>query len=115
MAGLPSAVRVGSTLSYLVSDGLNSVSEAFDTNGNEIAAQLYTPYGQTRYSSDVLPTAKGFTGQRGWLAATTRYFAPYMCSFVAADAVVWAVGQVCGSEEAGGVMSTCRASLNRLK
>src|SRR5579875_1966846 len=31
VAGLPSAVRVGSTLSYLVSDGLGSVSEAFDT------------------------------------------------------------------------------------
>ncbi|HLY30530.1 MAG TPA: hypothetical protein VKQ36_05855, partial [Ktedonobacterales bacterium] len=61
VAGLPSAVRVGSTLSYLITDGLGSVSEAFDTNGNETAAQLYTPYGQTRYTTGVMPTSKGFT------------------------------------------------------
>jgi len=72
VAGLPSAVRVGSTLSYLVSDGLGSVSEAFDASGNETAAQLYAPYGTVRYAAGTMPTAKGFTGQRadvttGWI------------------------------------------------
>ena len=92
VAGLPSAVRVGSTLSYLVSDGLNSVSEAFDTAGNETAAQLYTPYGQTRYSSGVMPTAKGFTSQRA--DATTgldyygaRYYDARAGQFTSADSI----------------------------
>jgi|SRR5579862_5842160 len=72
--GLPSAVRVGSTLSYLVSDGLGSVSEAFDSNGNETAAQLYTPYGQVRYTSGVMPTSKGFTGQRADATTGLDYY-----------------------------------------
>ncbi|HLY32309.1 MAG TPA: RHS repeat-associated core domain-containing protein [Ktedonobacterales bacterium] len=92
VAGLPSAVRVGSTLSYLTSDVLGSVSEAFDTNGNVIASQLYTPYGQMRYSSGVMPTAKGFTGQRadsvtGLDYYTARYYDPQVGQFVSADTV----------------------------
>ncbi len=62
--GLPTGVRVGSTLSYLASDGLGSVSEALDGSGAVTAQQLYAPYGGTRYNSGVLPTSKGYTGQR---------------------------------------------------
>ncbi|MEO7000640.1 MAG: hypothetical protein ABI068_02425 [Ktedonobacterales bacterium] len=59
-----SASAQAGTLNYLASDGLGSVSEALDGSGNVTAAQLYTPYGQTRYTSGTMPTSKGFTGQR---------------------------------------------------
>src|SRR5690348_10466853 len=62
--GLPTAVRVGTTLSYLASDGLGSVSEALDASGAVTAQQLYAPYGGGRYTSGVMPTSKGYTGQR---------------------------------------------------
>ncbi|MBA3824986.1 MAG: transposase [Ktedonobacterales bacterium] len=58
------AVRVGSTLSYLVADGLASVTEALDTAGNVTASQLYSPYGGLRYQAGTMPTSFGFTGLR---------------------------------------------------
>lgn len=59
------AERVNGTLSYLLSDGLGSVSEAVSTaSGSVSATQLYGPYGAVRYQSGTLPTDKGYTGQR---------------------------------------------------
>ncbi len=89
---LPSAVRAGSTLSYLASDGLGSVSEAFDTNGNETAAHLYAPYGTVRYAAGTMPTAKGFTGQRtdvttGLDYYGARYYDGQAGQFTSADSV----------------------------
>ncbi|HEX8730342.1 MAG TPA: hypothetical protein VF739_17060 [Ktedonobacterales bacterium] len=61
--GVGTALNVGGTLSYLVSDGLNSVTAALSATGSVTSTQLYAPYGGVRYSSGVLPTAKGYTGQ----------------------------------------------------
>jgi RHS repeat-associated protein len=72
--GLPQAVRVGSTLSYLARDGLGSVSAALDGSGNVTAARLYAPYGQVRYNTGTLPTAKGYTGQRADAASGLNYY-----------------------------------------
>ena len=92
VAGLPTAIRVGTTgsLNYLASDGLGSVSEALDGSGNVVAAQLYTPYGQTRYASGTMPTSKGFTGQRadsvsGLDDYGARYYDPLAGQFTEAD------------------------------
>ena len=52
-----------SGISYLASDSLGSVSEALNQTGTVTAAQLYDPYGHTRYSTGSMSTAKGFTGQ----------------------------------------------------
>ena len=94
VAGLPTAMRVGSAISYLATDGLGSVTAAFDGNGNLEAAQLYLPYGEgTRYSTGSMPTSKGFTGQRA--DATTglyyygaRYYDPTTQQFTSPDSVV---------------------------
>ena len=59
------AQSVNGALSYLLSDGLGSVSEAVSTaSGSVSATQLYGPYGAVRYQSGTLPTDKGYTGQR---------------------------------------------------
>jgi RHS repeat-associated protein len=90
--GLPQGVRVGTTLSYLVRDGLGSVSAALDGSGSVTATALYAPYGQVRYSTGTMPTAKGYTGQRADAASGldyygARYYDPATDQFASADTV----------------------------
>ncbi|HEY7343322.1 MAG TPA: RHS repeat-associated core domain-containing protein, partial [Ktedonobacterales bacterium] len=82
----------GSGISYLVSDGLGSVSEALNQTGTATGGVLYGPYGGVRYSTGTLPTAKGFTGQ--YSDASTgldyygaRYYDPQLGQFTSADTV----------------------------
>jgi hypothetical protein len=65
-SGLPTAERVGTNgpLSYLASDGQGTVATSLDSAGNVTSSQLYTPYGNSRYSSGSSPTSMGYTGQR---------------------------------------------------
>jgi hypothetical protein len=51
------AMRVGTALSYLATDGLGSILASLDTSGNLTAAQLFATYGTTRYSTGTSPTA----------------------------------------------------------
>lgn len=92
--GVCSVVIVGSgpseAISYVFTDGLGSVSEALDGNGNVTAQQLFGPYGGVRYSSGTMPTAKGYTGQ--YADAVTgldyyhaRYYDPAIGQFTSAD------------------------------
>ena len=93
--GVCNVVIVGSgpteAVSYIMSDGLGSVSEALDGNGNVTAQQLYGPYGGVRYSLGSMPTSKGFTGQYGDPATTgldyyhARYYDPLVGQFTSAD------------------------------
>jgi len=53
--GLPTALRQGSTISYLATDGLGSVTAAFDGSGNLVAAQLYLPYAEAARSMGFAP------------------------------------------------------------
>ena len=69
--GLPMAVNVGGTFSYLASDTITSVSEAFNSSGMVTAQQLYTPYGSVRYSNGTCPQRRvsqgsGLIRRRGW-------------------------------------------------
>ena len=72
--GLPTAERVGANgpLSYLATDGQGTVSESLDNAGNVTSSQLYTPYGNARYSSGSSPTTLGYTGQRADSTHRTR-------------------------------------------
>ena len=85
------AESVNGTLSYLLSDGLGSVSEAVSTTGTVTATQLYAPYGGVRYQSGTLPTDKGYTGQVSDAASTgldyygARYYDPVAGQFTSAD------------------------------
>jgi RHS repeat-associated protein len=86
------AMRVGSALSYLATDGLDSVSEALDGSGNVTFQQLYTPYGSSRYTSGTSPTSYAFAGQRadsisGLDYYHARYYDPVAGQFTSADTV----------------------------
>jgi RHS repeat-associated protein len=92
-SGLPLVVKVGSTLSYLATDGLGSVSAALDSSGNVIAQQLYAPYGTSRFTSGSLPTSRGFTGQRADAASGldyygARYYDAAVNQFTSADTAI---------------------------
>jgi len=87
------ALAVNGVLSYLVADGVGSLTEAVDTNGNVEASQLYAPYGGVRYSSGTMPTSYGFTGQRqdaltGLDYFNARYYDPQAGQFISADTVL---------------------------
>ncbi len=92
--GLPTAERVGTSgpLSYLATDGQGTVSQSLDSAGNVTSSQLYTPYGNARYSSGSSPTSMGYTGQRADGATgldyySARYYDPVAGQFVSADTV----------------------------
>jgi RHS repeat-associated protein len=81
-----------SGIAYLASDGLGSVTEALNQTGSATGSVLYGPYGDVRYTSGAMPTAKGFTGQ--YSDATTgldyygaRYYDPALSQFTSADTV----------------------------
>jgi RHS repeat-associated protein len=90
ISGLPTAVDVGGTISWLATDGLSSVAEAISTTGTVTAQQLFAPYGGVRYSNGTMPTAKGFTGQyqdatSGLDYYNARYYDAVLGQFVSAD------------------------------
>lgn len=76
----------------LASDGQGTVAESFDSAGNVTSAQLYTPYGVSRYSSGSSPTSHGYTGQvadgsTGLDYYNARYYDPVAGQFTSADTV----------------------------
>jgi RHS repeat-associated protein len=90
------AVRVSSgstsTLSYLASDQLGSVTVALSASGSVTAQQLYSPYGSVRYASGTMPsvTDHGYTGQiadatTGLSYYGARYYDPALGQFTSAD------------------------------
>ena len=94
------AERVGSTLSYLVADGLSSVTEAMSTTGTVTAAKLYAPYGTVRYSTGTMPTTYGFTGERldvsGLNLFGIRFYDPVVGQFATADDLLPGSGAILG-------------------
>jgi RHS repeat-associated protein len=90
------ALSVGgvlSTLSYMLTDKLGSLTAAVNTSGVVTASQLYNPYGSVRYSNGTLPGTKAYTGQRA--DATTgldyygaRYYDPLVGQFASADTML---------------------------
>ncbi len=90
-AGPATVENVGGTYSYLAADAQGSVSVALSSGGVVTASQLFAPYGATRYSSGVMPTSYGFTGQRsdpsGLAYFHARYYDPTVGQFISADSV----------------------------
>ncbi len=79
-------------MSYLATDGQGTVSTSLDSAGNVTSSQLYTPYGNARYSSGSSPTTLGYTGQRADSATgldyyQARYYDPVAGQFASADSV----------------------------
>ncbi len=84
------ALSVNGGLSFLVSDTLGSAEEALDSGGHVTASRLYTPYGDSRYSTGTFPTDAGFTGYlsdsaTGLDYANARYYDPLAGQFGSAD------------------------------
>jgi RHS repeat-associated protein len=88
------ALDASGTTFYLT-DALGSLLASFSNTANSAALksnQLYGPYGNTRYTSGTLNTAKGFTGQyndslTGLDYYGARYYDPVAGVFLSADAV----------------------------
>lgn len=86
------ALALNGVISYLATDGLGSATVALSASGTSQASQLYAPYGGGRYSSGVMPTSYGFTGQRadtmtGLDYYGARYYDPLLGQFGSADTV----------------------------
>ena len=78
------AMRVGGTLSFLISDHLGSTSLSTDANGTVTSEQRYTAWGEVRFSSSDLPTKYTYTGQYsyttdfGLMFYNARWVDPYL-------------------------------------
>ena len=58
------AMRIGSTLYYVLKDHLGSASVVTDTTGTIVGEDRYYPFGETRFTTGMMQTDKLFTGQR---------------------------------------------------
>jgi len=77
---------------YFINDGLTSITVMVNYAG-VVAAQLFAPYGQTRWAGGTMPTSYGFTGQRSDSATgldfyRARYYDPLTGCFTKADTVL---------------------------
>ncbi len=88
------AMRVGGTLSFLISDHLGSTSLSTDANGTVTSEQRYTAWGEVRFSSSDLPTQYTYTGQYsyttdfGLLFYNARWVDPYLNRWTQPDSIV---------------------------
>jgi RHS repeat-associated protein len=89
------AMRVGSTLYYVLKDHLGSASVVTDASGNTISGgeARYYPFGEARFSTSSIPTDRLFTGQReitglGIYHYGARFYSPKLGRFLSADSIV---------------------------
>jgi len=55
------AMRINTTLYYILKDHLGSASVVTDASGNTVGEQRYYPYGETRLTTGTIYTDKLFT------------------------------------------------------
>ncbi len=88
------AMRTNGTLSYLISDRLGSTSMVADAAGNVVSQQKYKAWGETRYSSGLMPTRYQYTGQFSYasdfclLFYNSRFYDPQLGRFASTDSIV---------------------------
>jgi RHS repeat-associated protein len=92
IAGKRVAANVNGTFYYFGYDALGSQVVVLNSSGNLIGSQLYGPYGNPRYSTGILPTSIGFTGQQadsvtGLDYYVARYYDPIAGQFLSADTI----------------------------
>ena len=86
------AADVNGTFYYFGYDALGSQVAVLNATGSLVGAQLYGPYGASRYTTGTLPTSIGFTGQRadsvtGLDYYNARYYDPTVGQFLSVDGV----------------------------
>ncbi len=88
------AMRTNGTLTYLLTDHLNSTSITTNSAGGLVSELRYKPWGETRYSSGTTSTKYQFNGQYshasdfGLLFYNARYYDPTTGRFAQADSIV---------------------------
>ena len=89
------AMRVGSTLYYMLKDHLGSASLVTTASGTTVpgADTRYYPFGEARFSTSSMITDKLFTGQRqiaelGIYHYGARFYSPKLGRFLSADTIV---------------------------
>lgn len=87
------AMRINSTLYYVLKDHLGSASVVTDSTGAIVGEQRYYPYGETRFTSGTIYTDKLFTGQRemsglGIYHYNARFYSPKLGRFLSADTII---------------------------
>ena len=88
------AMRIGSTLYYVLKDHLGSASVITNASGVTVSGgeQRYYPYGESRLTATML-TDKLFTGQREMIGLgiyhyQSRFYSPKIGRFLSADTIV---------------------------
>jgi RHS repeat-associated protein len=89
------AMRIDSTLYYVLKDHLGSASVVTDASGNLNLGgeQRYYPFGEARLTTSNMLTDHLFTGQReitdlGIYHYGARFYSPYINQFLSADTIV---------------------------
>ena len=87
------AMRVNSTLYFMLKDHLGSASVVTDSSGTIVGEDRFYPFGGTRFTTGTMYTDKLFTGQReitglGIYHYGARFYSPYINRFLSADTIV---------------------------
>jgi RHS repeat-associated protein len=87
------AMRVGSTLYYVLGDHLGSASVVTNSTGTIVGEDRFYPFGETRFTTGTMFTDKLFTGQReitglGIYHYQARFYSPKLGRFLSADTIV---------------------------
>src|SRR4030095_6245191 len=91
------AMRINSTLYYILKDHLGSASVVTDASGVTVGEQRYYPYGETRLTTGTIYTDMLFTGQReitglGIYHYRARFYSPKIGRLLSADTIVPGTG-----------------------
>jgi RHS repeat-associated protein len=90
--GLRVQTSSSNTLTYLLTDHLNSTTTTLDTDGDITAWLRYDAWGVTRSSSGTTPTSKNYTGQyqaeAGLYFYNARWYDPETGRFAQADTII---------------------------
>ncbi len=87
------AMRINSTLYYILKDHLGSASVVTDASGNIVGENRYYPFGETRVATGSILTDRLFTGQRemtglGIYHYGARFYSPKLGRFLSPDSIV---------------------------
>ncbi len=90
---LAGAMRVNSTLYFVLKDHLGSASVVTDSMGTTVGEDRFYPFGETRFTTGNMQTDKLFTGQRqitglGVYNYGARFYSPLLGRFLSADTIV---------------------------
>ena len=98
------ALRVGGTLYYSLTDQLGSTGVTVSDSGAKVAELRYNPWGEVRYTSNVTPTDRTYTGQRsyadnfGLMYYNARWYDSSIGGFAQADNIEIKVNDIQSQE-----------------